>query len=309
MNSDGHGITVCKQCRGIISQCRCIDHATTVKESLCEPCKKLLTEKNKAMKILIACPTFGVDPNPHRWLNSLCTIIQDLKRVGVEFGFFFPYREKIHDAENKIIQKALTNKYTHILRMDDDVWGIQSGDVLKLIVADKDFISGVMFVRGFPFSRCAFRKVNPKLSLLECEKAGRFSLGEIDGDGVQPVDLTASPFTLFKTSIFDKMKYPWYDAALKGAPDGQFCQKCLNVGVQPHVHMDIQINHGEVTPWNRLFLFNSEARRALMTRQIDPTSDMYAGLVEMFGEDGCKDLYTLKGTGHEKTTGDMSDKK
>jgi len=250
-------------------------------------------------KILIACPTFGLDPNPGKWLLSLFTIIQDLRRLDIDYGFMFPYRNTIHKAENKIIQTALTNKYTHILRLDDDIWGIRSGDVKRLLDAEKDFISAVMFVRGFPYSRCAFRKKDASMTLQECEKKGRGALEEVDGDGVVPVDLTAFPFTLFNVEIFTKMTYPWFDSEKKESPDAQFCQKCLDLGIQPYAHMDIQINHQEVTPWNRLGLFNADARRMLMEKIIDPTDKMYPALVELFGEDGLKDLYILKGTGNE----------
>jgi len=250
-------------------------------------------------KILIACPTFGLDPNPQKWLMSMLTVCQDLRRVGIDYGFMMPYRNTIHKAENKIIKHALTNKYTHILRMDDDIWGIKPGDILRLLAAEKDFISAVMFIRGFPFSRCAFVKRDKTKTLLECEKLGRDTLDEVDGDGVVPVDLTAFPFTLFNVEIYTKMLYPWFDEKAPEAPDAQFCQKCLDLGIQPHVHMDIQLNHQDVTPWNRLGLFNSEARRMLMEKQLDPTHHMYKPLVELFGEDGMKDLYILKGTGRE----------
>lgn len=252
----------------------------------------------KETKILIACPTFGLDPHPGKWLASLMVAIQDLRQRDIKYGFIFPYRKRIHAAENQIVKTALTNGFTHILRLDDDIWGVQPGDVLKLLDADKDFISAVMFIRGFPYSRCAFKKRDPNMSLLECEKRGRGALEEIEGDGVQPVDLTAFPFTLIKTTVYDKMKYPYFDEKDPASPDASFCQKCLDLGIQPYVHMDVQINHQEVTPWNRLGLFNAEARRLLMTKQLDPTSHLYGPLVELFGEDGCKDLYTLKGTKH-----------
>jgi len=299
-NFSGHGILICSKCRKVLAQCRCPSHDKDVRETLCDECSKDLQEKLSKLKILIACPTFALDPNPGKWLGSLLTIVLDLHKMGIAFGFQFPYRKNIYNAENQIIQKALTNSYTHILRLDDDVWGIKPGDVLKLIAADKDFISAVMYIRGFPFSRCAFKKVDPKMSLLDCERKGRFALEEIEGDGVQPVDLTAFPFTLFKTTIYDKMTFPYFDDKIKGSTDGQFCQKCLDLGIQPYVHMDIQINHVDVTPWNRLFLYNSEARRLLMTKQVDPTSDIYKTLVPLFGEDGTKDLYRLKGTKHDE---------
>lgn len=268
-------------------------------EAMVEELTKALPDATT--KILIGCPTFGLDRDPSRWLNSLLIVCLDLIRLDIPFGFLFPYRQTIHAAENRILTSAITGKYTHVLRMDDDVWGVQPGDIQKLLKADKEFISAVMFIRGFPYSRCAFRKRPPfrDRTLLECEKIGRQALEEVDGDGVLPVDLTAFPFTLIKTSIFDRMTYPYFDSEKPESPDAQFCQKCADLGIQPYVHMDVQVNHENVTPWNRLALFNADARRLLMQRLLDPTDPMYKPLVELFGEDGCKDLYILKGTGRE----------
>lgn len=248
------------------------------------------------IRILIGCPTFGLDPNPKRWLWSLATAINDLHRRGIPCSFCFPYRKKIHEADNQIVRIGLTEKFTHILRMDDDIWGIEKGDVYKLLDADKEFISGVMYTAGFPYARCACTKIDKTKTLQFIEKNVGDYLKEVSGDGVQPCDLTATPFTLWKTSLFDKLTPPYFDHKDECSPDAVFCQKCLDNGIQPFVHMDIQLNHREVTPWNRLHLFNSDARKMLMLGQLDPTSKLYEELVEMFGKDGKKDLMMLKGT-------------
>jgi hypothetical protein len=252
--------------------------------------------KKEEIKVLIGCPTFGIDPDPRRWLNSLMTTVNDLHRSGARTSFCFPYRHRIHEADNQIIKTALMNGFTHILRMDDDIWGVQKGDVLKLLEADKEFISAIMYISGFPYAKCAVRrKPGVKLTLPEIEKEEGDFYDEVSGEGVQPVDLTATPFTLWKTSLFQKIRYPFFDPAIAGSPDGVFCQKCLDAKIQPFVHMDIQLNHREVTPWNRLYLYNSEIRRMLFLKQVDPTKPGYKELVEEFGEDGQKDMMMLKG--------------
>lgn len=249
------------------------------------------------VKILIGCPTFGLTPDPRRWLASLLTTLQTLRRNNIDFGFCFPYRKPIYPADNQIVSLGIMNGYTHILRMDDDIWGVQKTDILKLLDADKEFISGVMYTCGFPYARCAFNKVNKNETLQDIAKTSAGHLKEVIGDGVQPCDLTAFPYTLWKTSMFNKIKYPYFDQKDEGPADSVFCQKCLDLGIQPYVHLDVQLNHREVTPWNRTFLYNSESRRLLHTKQIDPTSELYALLSEQFGEDGMKDLLEIKGVG------------
>lgn len=247
-------------------------------------------------KILIGCPTFGLDPDPRRFMNSLLTVINDLHRAGCATSYFFPYRRRVQEADNEIIMRALMNDFTHILRMDDDVWGVKRGDIIKLLEADKDFISGVAYGASFPYAKFACRKKpGTTLSLYEIGKTKGDYLDEVTGEGIQPTDLSATPFTLWKTSLFQKLLYPFFDPALPGAPDAPFCDKCLAIGVQPYVHMDIQLNHRAVTPWNRIYLYEAEIRQALFTKQIDPAEPGYPELVEKFGEDGMKDLLMIKG--------------
>jgi hypothetical protein len=263
-------------------------------------------------KILIACPTFGLEPNPGKWLSGiLLQTIQDLRRAGVKFGvadengpvpqidhgFCFPYRKKIHAAENMIVQTALTEGYTHILRMDDDVWGGRPGDVLRLLAADVPVISALMPQGSFPFAWCAFTRTDKTKSIKEIATMsdGSGLLQPIRGKGIQQVEFTATPYTLIKTEVFDKWLYPWHDPKDECAPDAAFCQKLLDLGIPLYAHADIQLCHRHVTPWNRLFLFNAEARYLLASRALDPTSTLYRELSEMFGPDGMKDFYTLKG--------------
>lgn len=254
------------------------------------------TAKEK-VKVLLACPTFGITPDPRRWLNTLLTAVNDLHNAGAKTGYLFPYRRQIHAADNQIINIALMNGYTHILRMDDDIWGVEKGDVLKLLAANKEFISAVMYIRGFPYAKCAVKKkpgVTKTLQEIGASGSGDY-LDEACGRGIQQVDLTAMPFTLFQTSMFKKLTHPYHDAKIAGQPDSVFCQKCADAGIQIFAHMDIQVCHGEVTPWNRLYLYNAEAREALYNRRIDPTTELYRTLSEEFGPDGMKDPMMLKG--------------
>jgi hypothetical protein len=79
------------------------------------------------------------------------------------------------------------------------------------------------------------------------------------------------------------------------ATDSVFCQKLLEAEIPLHVHMDVQLNHRHVTPWNRHYLYNAEARAMLSTGKMDTTSKLYQILSEQFGERGEKDILQLKG--------------
>jgi hypothetical protein len=213
---------------------------------------------------------------------------------GFRVNTFPVYRKPITEAENEIVNCAITTGADYILRMDDDIWGYQQGFINKLLDADKEYISGTMFAAGFPYSRCAFKRKDPSHSLIDIYKGKLLELDEVEGTGVQPCDLTATPFTLIKTSIYEKILTPYYENVTGVGQDSVFCQKLLDAGIQPYCHLDVQLNHRHVTFWNRHYLFNADARMLLQAKAIDRTSPLFNLLAPDFGEDGQKDILQLK---------------
>ena len=249
----------------------------------------------KAPKVLMACPTFGLEPNPNYFFNTFMNAMNEFILRGWQVSTFLPYRRPIVIAENEIINLAITNGFDWIFRLDDDIHGFQPNFVNKLIDADKEIISGVMYIAGFPYSLCAFNRKDKSKSLIDIYENRDLELDEVDGVGVQPCDMTATPFTLIKTTIYEKILTPYFETKGDVPPDSVFFQKLLDAGVQPYVHMDVQLNHRWVTPWNRHYLYNAEARTMMANHRIDKESTLYKALVEEFGEDGRKDFYMLKG--------------
>ena len=249
----------------------------------------------KPKSVLMACPTFGLCPDPNQWLIAFLGAMNEFSVRGWRVSTFFPYRRNITDADNEIAYMAISNGFDYIFRMDDDVWGFQPGFVNKLIDADKEFISGVMYVAGFPYSRCAFYRTDKTKTLPEIYKKRLLMLSEVEGTGVVECDLTATPFTLIKTTIFEKIMTPYYEYQKDVASDSIFCQKLLDAGIQPYAHLGVLLNHRHVTPWNRHFLYNAECRAIMGSGMISKNSSVYQLLVDEFGEDGKKDPLMIKG--------------
>jgi hypothetical protein len=214
---------------------------------------------------------------------------------GWRVSTFFPYRRPIIVAENEIANLAITNGFDYIFRMDDDISGYAPGMVNKLIDANKEIISGVIYTAGFPYSLCAFNKKDKSRSLVDIYQNKELTLTEVEGTGVQPCDMTATPFTLIKTTIFEKILMPYYEVVGDVAADSIFFQKLLDAGVQPYVNMNVQLTHRYVTHWNRHYLYNAEARAMLASGKIDKNSAIYPLLAKEFGEDGMKDYFMIKG--------------
>jgi hypothetical protein len=251
--------------------------------------------KNKPKSVLMACPTFGLEKDPNQWLVSFLGALNEFSMRRFRVNTYFPYRRPIIEAENQIAQMAITTGADYIFRMDDDIWGFRPGYINNLIDADKEFISGVMFVAGFPFSRCAFVRKDKGHDLPYIYKNKLLELDEVEGKGVVPCDLTATPFTLIKTTIFEKILTPYYATMDGVAPDSLFCQKLLDAGIQPYVHMDVQLNHRHVTHWNRHYLYNAEARALLKSGMLRKGSAAYEILEKEFGPTGELDMLMIKG--------------
>ena len=257
--------------------------------------KEEVRAKFAGKSVIMCCPTFGLDRDPNQWLVSFLGCLNEFSLRGFKVNTYFPYRRPIVEAENSIVEMAIKTGADYIFRMDDDVWGFQKDFVNKLIDADKEFISGVMFVAGFPYSRCAFKRKDPSHTLPYIYEHKLLELDEIEGHGVVPCDLTATPFTLIKTTIFEKILTPYYETKDGIAPDSIFCQKLLDAGIQPYAHMDVQLNHRHVTHWNRHFLYNAEARALLKSGIIRKGQPAFDLLAPEFGPTGELDLMTLKG--------------
>ena len=63
------------------------------------------------------------------------------------------------------------------------------------------------------------------------------------------------------------------------------------------MHFGVQLAHRDLTPMNRVYLFNADARLMLRTGVINPKDGVpfHSQLAGVFGEDGMKDFTELKG--------------
>src|SRR5690242_5405702 len=105
--------------------------------------------EDKANKVLIACPTLGLNQDPNEWLVSLLSIINQVRALGLTYACLFPHKMSWWKANNFIWDTALENKFDYILRIDDDIWQVAPNAVEKLFAADKDVIGAAYPNRRF----------------------------------------------------------------------------------------------------------------------------------------------------------------
>lgn len=213
-----------------------------------------------------------------RFWTQVCNASLEKDKVKYEAGYYFVHRKPVHMADQMIVDIALYNKCTHVLFIDDDITGITKGMLDKLYEADKDVIAGVMYASKFPHAMCVFRRYDTSKKVIDmpadnsmfrlyevpskcihcdfpvqgfsenfhCPKCGKHQ-----SNCVQKADLVPFCFTLMKTSIFAKMRKPWFHCTLDYPADSWFSDRCIEAGVQQYGHMAVRLTHAGVNDYNR----------------------------------------------------------
>lgn len=234
--------------------------------------KRVANKDENIPKILIGVPILSWT---HEFAESFLSFWTDLvtfKQKGRKFhvGYRFMYRKPVHMAEEALAELAIGSGCTHLLLMDDDIYDVTAEDLIKLLDADKDVISGIMFTSGFPHSMCAFRRYDRKTKVADQPiMKGPARLYEIppeDRKGVQKCDLVPFCFTLIKTKIFKDMKKPWFTCNTQAPTDSWFADRLLEQGTSYHAHFDVWLNHRGVTKetqqlWQQLGLIQAQKKQ------------------------------------------------
>ncbi|RTL04665.1 hypothetical protein EKK58_10165 [Candidatus Dependentiae bacterium] len=218
----------------------------------------------KPKRILIACPTCALNPNPQEWLMSLLSIINQVRALGFEYACLFPYREQWFVANNFIFDTAFENKFDYILRIDDDIHQVPLNAVQKLVDANKAVIGAAYPNRRFPYMVQAVNRTTPD-SLIDICVNNKMVLkpvtqGKDDGE-VLKCDLIGFGMTLIRLADFKYISRPFFKFEANVPDDTCFAQLCLDNGIQQYVHIGVQLAHAHVTFANNGFLFNADVLR------------------------------------------------
>ena len=229
-------------------------------------------QEKQIPKILIGVPILAWT---HEFAESFLQFWTDLmtfSHKGIKFhvAYKFIYRTPVHKAEEMLADLAVSSGCTHLLLMDDDIYDITAKDLMKLLDADKDVISGIMFASGFPHAMCAFRRYDTKTKVADQPiLKGPARLYEIPPQqrvGVQKVDLIPFCFTLIKTKVFKGMKKPWFSSDSQAPTDSWFADRVLAKKFEYYAHFDIYLNHRGVTRetqplWVQMGLINAKKKQ------------------------------------------------
>lgn len=204
------------------------------------------------MKILIAVPTFeSIYPDTFK-------SIYDLDKSGHDVIFEFVRGYDCATARNRIAQMALDKKTDYVLMVDNDV--VLPKDALVNLTDDlKDVCLGFYAHRD---SDNIYRGRTCVCKLLDENGVRYFNypleseytateLAEMKDKGEYKVRIHGGGMgcAFIKTSLFEKIKYPWYDwVNYKGrgmlSEDLYFCEQCKANSIL--IYTDTRVNCGHM---------------------------------------------------------------
>lgn len=223
--------------------------------------------------VCVAVPTLGLDQDPSRWLTSFIYVQKQLQHLGFEIGYCFPYRASWREANNAVFDMARDAGFEYLLRMDDDVWNVPQDAIKRLMEAGKPVIGAAYPTRHFPYSVCAYR-LSPEAvaagqTAIDIWKKQASGCVPVHGSGVQQVDLVGFGLTLVRLRDIAAFPRQMFEGMGSVPDDTWFAQLCKDHGVSQWVHMDVQLNHRHVTPWNCDALQAAErAHNIEMTKEV-----------------------------------------
>ncbi len=146
----------------------------------------------------------------------------------------------IDEARNRIAEKAIDYKCDYIFFIDSDTL-IQKGQLEQLLSHNKSAITGVSYMRAPPYNPLIRKKVGYRL-YLPIEPYGK-DLINIDGSGFGCF--------LVSTSVFDNIKYPWFqllyfkhgDKWRRIGEDLYFCEQLKNTKIDIYCDPTVQCTH------------------------------------------------------------------
>lgn len=192
------------------------------------------------MKLLIAIPC--MDFMHVEFVKSLNALVVRLKNDGIDFDVHFEAGTLVYMARDRIVCKAINEKYTDVLWLDSDM--VFTDSLLEdLQFCGKNFVTGIAHSRRRPFGSCLFKNID--LKHLERYKGDDYPKEpfEIQGCGLAcaltSVKLLTSVQIKFKTCFTPIIGY---------GEDIAFCKRALEQGFHIWADPSVRVGHiGHIT--------------------------------------------------------------
>jgi hypothetical protein len=200
-------------------------------------------------KILIGLPTTG-----YYHFMTVSSIMNLEMPKDVEINFRYISNCLIYDARENLCKFALENGFDYILMVDSDMV-LPRNTIIKYLetLETCDMVSGLIFKRAYPFQPCIYLKARiieskDQYDRIEYKPHLEGIIKWIE-NSIIPIEACGMAACMFKTTILNKIKKPWFYPFPNMGEDITFCIKArqeINVKILCDTRVDI--GHLAVTP-------------------------------------------------------------
>ena len=175
----------------------------------------------KKIRLAVAIPSTGTIKS-----QTVFSLVRMLKDFPYEYTVLFHEGSMLHVMRNRLVQKAIDEKCTHLLFIDSDMV-FEKDSAIRLLKRKKDIIGGKMHLRK-----------NPPTLILQNPHTNK---------DLTTCDAVGTGFMLIKLDVFKKLRQPWFFwDYVDGEPVGEdywFCRKAREAGFKVWVDLTLPIGH------------------------------------------------------------------
>jgi hypothetical protein len=240
-----------------------------------------MTKPLSHISVQVATPS-GDGRFTQHYVTSLINTQHTLEHFGAQFNWaVFPGSSDLCHARNKILGEFVrAEKYTHLLKVDDDM-GWEPADVVRMLASGKDFISGVGCKKKYPLEWCCSNRSDDAgiQQPVTFHQEGDIMLAEINYVGAGFVLISRECATRMIAAYQELMYVDCYDAQKEVGlydpvtiingdyreryfDDFAFCYRWRKIGGKVFAIPDIQLKHtGNHTfegKWESSFSYGEE---------------------------------------------------
>jgi len=184
------------------------------------------------MKILLAIPSA-------RYIETECvTSLFEMEKTG-DIELVIPKSYSVDVGRNIIAKYAQENGFDYIMWVDSDMI-LPKNTLVRLLSHDKDIVAGVYSYKVLGNKEVVAKRFQDETR----EEYDNLTIKEIkESSGLIEVDGFGFGCVLTKTSMFDKIPYPWFIYTQEMGEDIFFCRKAQNEEYKLWLDTDVICGH------------------------------------------------------------------